>query len=50
MIGSGLTLYPGTQVDDLTLMHLGTTLHQDIFAIFEATGETLGFIEIMDTE
>lgn len=48
-IGEGLTLYPGTQLPIVTRNQIGSSITQDIHAIFETAGETLGIIEIMDS-
>lgn len=47
VLDQGLTLYPGTQAPPLTYGTYGEALCQDVFAIFENVGETLGYIEIM---
>jgi hypothetical protein len=48
--GRGIALYPGTQLPEITEQLLGTSIRQDVFAIFETAGETLGLVEIMDQE
>ena len=48
VLDTGYTVYPGEQPLALTRDLIGDAIQQDIFAIFETTGETLAFLEILE--
>lgn len=47
VVGKGITIYPGTDTPELTRETIGSSIGQEINAIFETTGETLAFLEVI---